>query len=197
MGATNTYMEDKPINLGLILEGCLRKNRYSQEKLYQHFYGYAMSICLRYAKNQEEAREILNDSFFKVFKKLNLYDKQYPFKIWLRRILINTAIDYYRKKQRKPLFIALENAAAIPDDSIDTFEIDPTINALPILQKLPPSYRIVFNLYVMEGYKHREIAEQLGISINTSKSNLARAKQKLKALIKNRTNYYIKYQGNG
>lgn len=190
-------MEGKTINLQLILNGCRQGNRYSQEKLYQYYYPYAISIALRYSKNREEAREILNESFLKVFTKLDRYDKDYSFKAWLRRIVINTAIDYYRKKQRQPLFLSIDTVAVTMDDTMDNFEIDPNINTLPILQKLPPSYRIVFNLYVMEGYKHHEIAEKLGVSVSTSKTNLARAKQKLKKMIISRSNYKTKMQGNG
>lgn len=190
-------MEEKTINLRLILNGCEQGNRYSQERLYQYYYPYAMSIALRYAKDRLEAREILNEAFLKVFTKLHQYDKDYPFQIWLRRIVINKAIDYYRKKQRRPFFLPLENAFSAVDEGADDFNIDPTVNTLPIIQELPPSYRMVFNLYVMEGYKHHEIAEKLGISVSTSKTNLSRAKQKLKKLIKSRSHYKLKMQGNG
>lgn len=189
-------MENK-INLGLIIDGCLRGNRNSQERLYKYFHPYGMSICLRYCQSRMEAREIFNESFLKVFNNLETYNKVTPFHIWLRQILINTAIDYYRKQKRQPLFIPIENANAIPDDSNDLFELEGNFDPLPILQQLSPSYRIVFNLYVMEGFKHREIAEQLGISENTSKSNLARAKQKLKELIKNSSDYKYKMKENG
>lgn len=182
-------MKKKPLNLGLVITGCLRGNRASQERLYKQYHAYAMSISLRYAKDRGEAREILNESFLKVFTKLDQYDKAQAFHFWLRRILINTAVDYYRKKQRQPLFIPIDNAMEVADKSNDDFELDASINTLPILQKLSPAYRIVFNLYVMEGYKHQEIAEQLDISVNTSKSNLARAKQKLKAMIQSRAHF--------
>lgn len=190
-------MSKKEVNLSLILEGCKKSNPHSQEKLYKYFYGYAMSICLRYSKSRYEAREILNDSFLKVFTKLHQYDKDFPFHSWLRRILINTAIDFYRTKQRQPLFEPIEEAHFISDDNGEDFEINPSVNTLPIVQKLSPAYRIVFNLYVMEGYKHHEIAEQLNISVNTSKSNLARAKQRLKQLLKSSADYKLKIQGNG
>ena len=190
-------MENRTLNLGLILKGCLKGNRASQERLYRYYHPYGMSISLRYSQNRLEAREILNESFLKVFNKLNKYKNTKPFQLWLRRIIINTAIDFYRQKQRQPLFMTIDNAFQVADDTENDFEIDTTIDALPILQQLPPAYRIVFNLYVMEGYKHQEIAERLGISINTSKSNLARAKQKLKALIGSRENYQLKKKEHG
>lgn len=190
-------MEELPLNLSLIIAGCQKGNRASQERLYKYFHPYGMSISLRYAKNRLEAREILNESFLKVFTKISHYNKTQPFQFWLRRIIINTAIDHHRKSQKNELFADIDMALNIPDDTPINIEVDKSINALPILQRLPPAYRMVFNLYVMEGYKHQEIAEQLGISIGTSKSNLARAKQKLKELIGSRKNYQSKRKGHG
>ena len=190
-------MKESTLNLGLIIAGCQKGNRASQERLYKYYHSYGMSISLRYAKNRLEAREILNESFLKVFTKLDQYDKTQPFQFWLRRIIINTAIDYYRKSQRDPLFMDIDVALQIADDNPIEVDINESINTLPILQQLPPAYRLIFNLYVMEGFKHQEIADQLGISINTSKSNLARAKQKLKELIVSRENYQSKNKGYG
>ena len=190
-------MTEHTLNLGLILAGCQQGNRSSQEKLYQYFHPYGMSISLRYAKNRMEAREILNESFLKVFTKLDQYDKDQPFQFWLRRIIINTAIDYYRRQQKEMLFADIDMALHLADDTHYNIEIDPAMDTLPIIQQLPPAYRMVFNLYVMEGYNHQEIAEQLGISVNTSKSNLARAKQKLKEMIGSRENYQAKNQEHG
>lgn len=190
-------MKNDKINLGLLLEGCQRNNRYSQEKLYQHFFPYSISICLRYSKNIHEAKEILNEGFLKVFNKLDQYDKDYPFRAWLRRILINTAIDYYRKAQKQPFILSIDHAASIKDDASEIGDIEPSTDTLRLLQKLSPAYRIVFNLYVMEGYKHHEIAAQLGISVSTSKTNFLRAKQKLRQLIQQQTTYKINNKENG
>lgn len=190
-------MERKTINVGLIIEGCLRQNRLSQERLYQHFYGYAMSICLRYAKNRQEARVILNMGFLKVFNKLDQYSSDYPFQGWLRRILINTAIDHHRTLKKRLQFVALDHLSTKESSYDEDFSIDPSVDTLAVLQELSPAYRLVFNLYVMEGYKHHEIAEKLGISVNTSKTNLLRAKQKLKQLISSRTAYPKKVKENG
>lgn len=179
-------MPENNLNLKLLLEGCLRNNRNSQRKLYEHFYGYGMNICLRYARNREEALEMLNDGFLKVFGKLNYYDPAYPFKGWLRRILINAAIDYHRLHHKQPPHLELLDAGALADDEAPLPTISPDEDLLPIIQQLPPGYRMVFNLYVMEGYKHHEIAELLGISVGTSKSNLLRAKEKLRILLENK-----------
>lgn len=171
------------INLELILQGCQRGNRNSQRKLYEHFYGYAMSICLRYSKNREEAVEILNDSFLKVLTHLDRFNAALSFKNWLRRILINSAIDYHRKNQSLPLHLELNAATDLADDDMPMPHLSPDEDVLPILQKLSPAYRVVFNLYVIEDFKHEEIAEMLGISVGTSRSNLVRAKEALRALL--------------
>lgn len=171
------------INLELILQGCRSGDRNSQRKLYEHFYGYAMSICLRYSRNRDEAVEILNDSFLKVLTNLEKYDPGYPFRMWLRRILINAAIDYHRKNRSFPLHLELTAAANLTDDELPLPHLSPDEDVLPVLQQLSPAYRVVFNLYVMEGFKHEEIAEILGISVGTSRSNLVRAKEMLRAFM--------------
>jgi RNA polymerase sigma factor (sigma-70 family) len=95
-------MQAREINLKLILDGCLRRNRNSQRKLYEYFFGYGMNVCLRYAKNRQEAEEILNNAFLKIFTNLDKYDPAYPFRTWLRRILINSAVDYFRATRNTP-----------------------------------------------------------------------------------------------
>jgi RNA polymerase sigma-70 factor (ECF subfamily) len=171
-----------------LLAGCLRNQRKSQELLYRQFYGYAMSVCLRYAHTRETALEVLNDGFLKVFTRLDQYDPAQPFKGWLRRILINTAIDHYRQEVRHE------------HESIEPFEqtvVSETANAfsqlahedlMNLVQQLSPAYRLVFNLYAIDGFTHEEIAGQLGISVGASKSNLARARENLRLLLKHLNN---------
>lgn len=171
------------INLETILLGCRRDNRNSQRKLYECFYGYAMKICLRFSKNREEAVEILNDGFLKALTHLDRYDPSYPFKSWLRRILINSAVDYHRKNIHLPEFSELTATNGASADEMPMPQISPDEDVLPVLQKLSPAYRVVFNLYVMEGFKHEEIAGMLGISIGTSRSNLLRAKKMLREIM--------------
>jgi RNA polymerase sigma-70 factor (ECF subfamily) len=171
------------ININLILKGCLRGNRNSQRRLYEHFYGYGMNIGLHYSQNREEALEILNDGFLKVFTNLDKYDSSFPFRGWLRRILINAAIDYYRKYHKQPDLLELTEAGEVAGDEMPMPILSPDEDVLPILQELPPAYRMVFNLFVLEGYKHHEIAEMLGISVSTSRSNFIRAKEKLRKIL--------------
>ena len=176
-------MKETRVNLSLILEGCRNGNPLSQRKLYEYYYGFAMNIALRYGKNKEEALEILNDGFLKVFRNIKRYDSAYPFKGWLHRVVVNAGIDYYRSNKNQFSFSELTEI----NQHIETDEVLPTISSkedmLPVIQELPPAYRMVFNLYVMEEYKHHEIAELLGISVGTSKSNLARAKGKIRKSI--------------
>jgi len=174
-------MSESNINIRLLIEGCRKNNRASQRKLYEHFYGYGINIALRYTKNTIEAEEILNDAFLNVFLNLDKYDSQYPFKPWLRKILINSAIDYFRKFQKHQLTFTTEEVPEQIDLESST-TVGSEEDVLPIIQQLSPKYRMVFNLYVIEGYKHHEIADMLQISVGTSKSNLARAKKKLKEL---------------
>ncbi|MVM29526.1 sigma-70 family RNA polymerase sigma factor [Spirosoma sp. HMF4905] len=167
-----------------ILAGCLRNHRRSQELLYRQFYGYAMSVCLRYAPTRDEALEVLNDGFLKVFTRLDQYDPAQPFKGWLRRILINSAIDHYRQEVRHQHEDVDKVAQVAVSEAADAFSQLSYEELLGFVQRLSPAYRLVFNLYVMDGFTHEEIAGQLGISVGASKSNLARARENLRQLLK-------------
>lgn len=151
----------------------------SLERLYRHFYGYAMSIALRYSNSREEACEIVNDSFMKVFDKLNQYTEESSFKGWFRRILINTSIDYYRKnvKYYSDMDIEKANQKICDPSVVDELSKE---EILLVLRELPETLRIIFNMYEIEGYSHKEIGDQLGMPPSTSRTYLARAKQKLR-----------------
>ena len=175
-----------------IINGCLKGKPKSQEQLYQHFYGYAMSICLRYANNEADAVEILNDGFLKVFTNINKHDSAQSFKAWLRRIIINTAIDHYRKTKTKlttyELDESVENSSSVTTDlEIDKEEI------LLMVQQLPPAYNMVFNLYVIEGFAHKEIAQMLKITESTSRSHLTTANAKLREMLKKKTRILVRH----
>jgi len=163
----------------LFLEGCKQQDRESQRMLYKHHYAYAMNICLRYSQNREEAKEILNDGFMKVFSKIEQYNPETSFLGWLRKIMINTAIDHYRKEVKHYHHASIENEhlqvtkTSVLDD-ISHEEL------MQLVQQLSPAYRAVFNLYAIDGYNHKEIAEILGISEGTSKSNLSKAREVLR-----------------
>ncbi len=147
------------------------------------FYAYGMSITLRYANSRNEGAAILNDSFMKVFENIDQFDTERDFKPWFRRIVINTAInEYHKNKMRMEKVEPISESHDLLTDNkiVSGISYDEIIE---LIQKLSPVYRTVFNLYVIEGYKHREIAEMLEISVGTSKSNLSKAKSNLRELL--------------
>lgn len=166
-----------------LLKGCLKESRQSQKLLYEKFYGYGMSVCIRYAKDEDDAIEILNDCFLKVFNGLKKFDLNRPFKPWFRRIIINEAINHFKKheKRMKNEQIKGTEANSSIDDILSKIAYEEVV---AMIQTLTTAYRTVFNLYVIDGYKHEEIANMLGISIGTSKSNLSKAREKLQILVK-------------
>ena len=171
-----------------LLKGCLRRRRGAQEALYRKYYGYAMSIALRYAPEEESAREVLNDSFLKIFGKLEAFDRKRPFKPWLSRIVVNTAVSRFRKEQKHSHQANINEAreVSLDENALDAMAAEEIIG---LLQQLPNPHRLTFNLYELEGYSHREIAEQLNISEATSRSHLLRAKAKLQKLINDHHKY--------
>ena len=165
-----------------LVKGCLKDNRVSQKLLYKAFYSFAMGICLRYANNRYEASEIMNQGFYKVFKNLAKYDNSKPFKAWLGRIMVNTSIDYYRSNLKVAYTEELDKAEHI--NNTDLADKNLSYNELlDMISELPRAYRTIFNLFAIEGYTHEEIGEMLNISIGTSKSNLHKAREKLKVMI--------------
>jgi RNA polymerase sigma factor (sigma-70 family) len=177
---TNQHLEESQ----QLIKGCIAGDRVSQEKLYNLFARKMMGVCLWYARNREEAEEILQDGFMRVFTYIHKFTGEGSFEGWIRKIMVNAALFKYRNKSQ--LRAVVEYSA----DAHDTEENNSVIAMLDakdlvrLVQTLPPGYRMVFNLHVLEGMKHREIAEVLGISEGTSKSNLADARAILqKALI--------------
>ncbi|MEL6923187.1 MAG: RNA polymerase sigma factor [Bacteroidota bacterium] len=174
-----THRETQLIEL---LEQCKQGVRSAQKELYRRYFSYALTVCLHYSKSREEAEEILNDGFVKVFTRLGQFAHRSAFKSWLRQVMVRTAIDYHRKYHSKIKdwnIIRMSEAQSIENEALYNLSLD---DALRLLQRLTPAYRMVFNLFVLEGYTHAEIAELLQINIGTSKSNLAKAKKKLQKL---------------
>ena len=174
--------------LKLTIQGCVLNDRLSQKKIYTSFYNYAMSICSIYTTSYEDSVEIINDGFLKIFKELYRYKPAYAdhilsFKGWLRKIMLYTAIDHFRKNQKYRFTKELDNEAAglsTGQDPLDRISHNELVRSL---QKLTPGYRIIFNLFIIENFSHEEISKQLGISIGTSKSNLARGKKQLQKIL--------------
>ncbi len=164
-----------------IIQGCLRKKEKSQEMLYKRFFGYALRVALVYNRNRDNALEVVNDSFVKVFNQIGRYDNSLPFKSWLGKIVVNTSIDRFRRNKRDFHFDEHETYL-VPDSSPN---IDTQLTArdiLDLLNHLPEIQRIVFSLYEIEGYSHGEISSLLKISESTSRVYLARAKKRLREL---------------
>jgi RNA polymerase sigma-70 factor, ECF subfamily len=169
-----------------IIKGCLKNDRASQKALYEEYYGKMLGVCLRYAKDKDEAKDILHEAFMKVFTNLKNFNGTGSFEGWIRRIMVNTSIDHLRKNKQNYLIVstvyANEKAANVADE-VNEEELILNIDKEDILkavQELTPAYRTVFNLFIIEGFTHREIAEMLDISEGTSKSNLSKAKFNLK-----------------
>lgn len=169
-----------------IILGCRRNDRQHQNALYRMYYSYGMSITIRYAHDESEALSILNDSFLKVFTNIKKYDTTKEFKPWFRRIVVNTALNHMKKN--KEIFLQTELNEAVHVTSRE--EILSKIGyqeLMTMVHTLSLAYRTVFNMYVIDGYKHEEISQSLGISVGTSKSNLSKAR----AILQNRISKYL------
>lgn len=165
-----------------ILNLCIKGDRQAQNTLYQSLSPVLLAICRRYLKVHTEAEDILVETFVKIFQNLPKFNHAGSFEGWCKRIAVNECLMHLRK--RKNFALSIEYAQFVPENSIEVHDQMSYNELILLLDELPIGYRTIFNLYVIEGYKHKEIAEQLGISINTSKSQLIHAKKRLKTLIK-------------
>src|SRR5688572_3427620 len=181
------FLTEEDLNLNI--QGCVLNDRLSQKKIYTSFYNYAMTICGLYTNNYDDSVEITNDGFLKIFKEIYRYQPAYAnvissFKGWLRKIMVHTAIDHYRRNHKQRLTKELDSEtvwlSAGGEDVLDRISYDEIVRSM---QKLTPGYRIVFNLFIIENFSHEEISKQLGISIGASKSNLARGRRQLQKIL--------------
>jgi RNA polymerase sigma-70 factor (ECF subfamily) len=159
---------------------CKKQNATAQAELYKRYSNTLFSICLKYSPNYAEAQDNLQDSFITIFKRIEQFKGKGSFEGWIKRITVNTALQKYRKKRA----FDITNEDQIEDEDVEVVDTSlPLDFLLKIIQELPDRYRMVFNLYILDGYSHKEIGEMLGISDGTSKSNLARARMILKQKI--------------
>ncbi len=180
-----------------LIQGCIAQNRLYQKKLYEVYYGKMMPVCLRYTGSYEEARDVLHEGFMKVYKNIAKFEPRHSLESWIKRIMINTAIDHYRKNKKHSKQVDINYASYEADKgAVSVVSKLSAEEILGLVQQLSPAYRTVFSLYVIEGYKHREIATMLGVSEGSSKSNLAKARAKLRAMIKEQLPHY-QYYSNG
>lgn len=174
-----------------LITACIKRERWAQQKLYEEHYSKMMGVCLRYASNEEDALDILHEGFIKVFKHISKYQAGTSLPAWIRRIMVNTCIDYYRKSIRRRTE-DIEQAYDTSNDDADAISQCTEQEILEAVQELSPAYRAVFNLYVIEGYSHKEIADMLDITESTSRSNLVKARTKLQTMLTARFSHYGK-----
>jgi RNA polymerase sigma factor (sigma-70 family) len=163
-------------NTDQLIHDCINGHRYAQSHLYNQFSPKMFTVCLRYTKNKEEAEDILQEGFTKIFSFLHQFDFQGSFEGWMRKIIVNCALQRYRAKRGMHAVVDIDPSMIELEDAEHIIATIGTKELLSMVQQLPSGYRIVFNLYVFEGLKHREIATLLGISEGTSKSNLSDAR---------------------
>jgi len=172
-----------------LIRGCLEGDRRIQQELYNRFSPKMYAVCLRYAGNAEEAQDILQEGFIKVFKKLDSFRNEGSFEGWVRRIFVNTAIEQFRRK-RYLMPVTEKEENTIEGKYLSVLDNLAASDIMALVQELSPGYRTVFNMYVVEGYSHKEIGDILGISEGTSKSQLSRAKVILQNLVKKHIDKY-------
>lgn len=166
-----------------IIEGCKKGDKKAQTALYQAFKSQLFGVCLRYASDRQEAEDLLQESFITIYRDLYQYQPTGPLGAWLRKVTVNVALQHIRKKKRLFPTVEMGLISDQVDMAEDLFSSFRTEALLKLIQQLPPGYRAVFNMYVIEGYSHKEISEQLAIRVATSKSQLSRAKLMLRKML--------------
>lgn len=178
-----------------IIDLCKKGDRKAQEKVYKHYASKMSAVCLRYCRTSFEAEDVFHDSILKVFKHLHSYKEEYPFDVWVKRITINTAINHYNKNIKFSDHDSI-NSDANENESgfIDSIDYLSDEELLLIINKLPDGYRLIFNLYGIEGYTHKEIAEMLHISEVTSRTQFFKARKLIKSILINHKKISNEYQ---
>lgn len=179
-----------------LLHGCRQNDRSCQKELYYLLRGFAIKVCYRYASHMEEAEEMMNEGFIKLYKNIQLFDEArqadllLSLKGWFKRILVNTCIDHYRKRHTSVTGHSLPvESDQIKDSSENGIDILSYKEIIEAIRELSPSYRTVFNLFVIEGLSHEEISKRIGFSVGASKSNLSKARENLRKLLSNKSNF--------
>ena len=165
-----------------LIKDCIKQKPQAQRELYQLFAPKMMALCYRYARDEANAEDILQEGFIKIFQKINKYDDRGSFEGWVRRIMVNTAIDHIRKQKHQQNEVEINEVISedVSENVLDKLEAE---HLFEVIQQLPTGYRLVFNLYAIEGYSHKEIGEQLNITESTSRSQYTRARAMLKRKI--------------
>jgi len=186
-------IQSKAVTEQELVRGCAEKSARHYRLLFERYYGKMFNVCRRYAKNHEEARDMVQEGFIRIYRNILQYRGEGSFEGWMRRVMVTTCINYYRKHHSKEMVEYADNMhlASVADEAENNsgFELNGTKayydaeRLLKLIQNLPAGYRMVFNLHALEGYSHFEIAQKLHITESTSRSNLAKARQKLKQML--------------
>lgn len=166
-----------------LISGCQDGDRRAQKMLYELYSGKMMGVCLRYCKERETARDLLHDGFLKVFSHITDYEGKGSFEGWIRRIMVNTALEFIRKQSDEGYKMNIEEAYTLSNNDIGALEKMQAEEIISLIQRLPAIYRTVFNLFIIEGYSHKEIADEMNITESSSRVYLTRAKQLLKDML--------------
>lgn len=166
-----------------LISDCQKGDRRAQKQLYETYSGKMMSVCLRYCKDRETARDLLHDGFLKVYSHIDGFESKGSFEGWIRRIMVNTALEHIRKQNEEGHSLDIEEAYALTNGDYGILEKLQADELIKLIQKLPDTYRTVFNLFVVEGYSHREISEEMRITESSSRVYLTRAKQSLQEML--------------
>lgn len=166
-----------------LIRGCMKGDRQAQNQLYQTYKANLFGVCLRYGSSREEAEDMLQEGFIKIFSDLYQYQPIGPLGAWMRKVVVNVALQHIRKNKKFRIFDHHEEIIAAYEPDFEIFKNNREEAILKIVQQLPDGYRIIFNLYVIEEFSHNEIAEKLGISISTSKSQYSRARAALRSML--------------
>ena len=166
-----------------LIAGCLEGSLRHQRELYNRFSGRMMGLCMRYAGSEADAEDMLQEGFVTVFRKIDSYKGSGQLGAWIRKVVLNTALMHYRKNKKHAFAVDIDEVGYMLESSEDSFEQLSAKDLMAMIQQLPSGCRVVFNLYAVEGFNHREIGEQLGISSGTSKSQYSRARNHLQQMI--------------
>lgn len=185
--------KEELVNEKQFIHACINGDPEAQKYLFEKYAPKLLGVCARYCRNVDDARDAMQEGFIKIFRILNQFNFKSKLETWMTRIMINTAIDQYRKSSKFMLYESADEVHRYHTDDVqeesmldaDSFGDSKTQDILRIIQELPVGYRLVFNMYAIEGYTHQEIAEELNISVGTSKSQLARARQALRTKLIN------------
>ena len=167
-----------------LVSKCLEKDTLAQKQLFEYYSRRMMGVCLRYSKDADEAQDVLQMGFIKVFEKLDMYNRKGSLEGWIRKIIVNTALDNIRKNKKLMNNVEMEKVDyQLHNYNENAIDVLSAQDLLKVIQNMPTGFKTVFNMYVIEGYSHKEIAEELNISVNTSKSQFSRARAYLQKIL--------------